>query len=123
MARARLRWKANRSRYEMRFAATSHAKPTPEKPIPRRTPRRNAGFRTHPLWTGEAGIRSSLRILAGPVASDSKSQCALTMNRRNLSLLRCPRLRQPVGLQSCPRSSSMKLPALRNTYQSAEDRL
>ena len=64
MARARLRWDANRSRYETRFAASSHARPTPEKPIPRRTPRRNAGFRTHPLRTWEAGIGSSLRILA-----------------------------------------------------------
>ena len=54
MARARLRSDANRSRYETRFAASSHAKPTREKPIPRRTPRRNARFRTDPLRTGEA---------------------------------------------------------------------
>jgi hypothetical protein len=123
-ARARLRSDANRSRYETRFAATSHVRPTPEKPIPRRTPRRNAWLRTHPLRTGEAGIGSSLRILAvAPVPSDRKSQCAFTINRRNLWLPRCLRLRQPLELQSCPRSSSMKHAALRNAYRSAEVRL
>jgi hypothetical protein len=123
MARARLRWDANRSRYETRFAATSHAKPTAEKPIPRRTPRRNAGLRMHPLWTGEAGIALLCGFLRAPCGFGPQESVCFHMSRRNLWLLCCLRLRQPVGLQSCPTSSSMKPAALRNAYRSAEARL